>query len=209
MRPRDAGFVLLALLLVAAAPPTPAPRIEASVHGYVPALSQGRKSRGCWATAAAMLLSWKLGRTVRPEEAAAMAGPRFVTAWTKNTGLSGDDKVTFLRRIHLVTEAPQDFSIEGWRDLVRDYGPLWVTTQQASNVHGRIVERISGDASGDGTFVFVIDPEGGVRRKESLIRLTQDFDNVAISDMAANVPFRAQIVHFCPDESAPTKLYGC
>jgi hypothetical protein len=202
-----AGVLLLpaiASVMLAAGARTPASKpaqhyaVDIKAAGAVPALSQAPKERGCWATAAAMLLSWRYHRRITPRDAARMAGPSFVAAWDSDAGLLGKDKDILLRRLGLVTEAPQDFLVRGWIDLVRDHAPLWVTTAETFDVHARIVTRIYGDGREDGkaTYLVMIDPIGARRITESIAHFTRKFDTVGYADLSAKVPFRPQIVHF-------------
>ncbi|HZO92481.1 MAG TPA: hypothetical protein VFB22_01835 [Candidatus Baltobacteraceae bacterium] len=45
--------------------------------------------------------------------------------------------------------------------------------------------------------------------RESLTRLADDFDQVALGDIAADVAFRPRVVHFCPGRRVHRKMYGC
>jgi hypothetical protein len=68
-------------------------------------------------------------------------------------------------------------------------------------VHARIITAITGDGSVDGTFLSIIDPEGGRRYRENITLFTQRFEAVARADLAARregsaVDLAPQIVHF-------------
>ena len=63
-----------------------------------------------------------------------------------------------------------NLTIQGWVNLLRAKGLLWVGTLNSlgpgAGLHSRIVEAMSGDGSVDGTDMHIIDPDGGRQYKE-------------------------------------------
>jgi len=78
-------------------------------------------STNCWAAAATMVVGWNRQQCIDP----AMIGQIGAAI-----GFSGQADVAsnerFARAIGLVAEPPMDYSAEGFRRLLENYGPLWV-----------------------------------------------------------------------------------
>jgi hypothetical protein len=57
------------------------------------------------------------------------------------------------------------YSVEGLARLLQQHGPLWVISDDTFDgnqiVHARIVTAVTGDGSGDGTTVTLVDPISG------------------------------------------------
>jgi hypothetical protein len=78
--------------------------------------------------------------------------------------------------------------------MLKRHGLLWVSgTTSSGGIHDRILEGISGDESGGGTQMYIMDPDGGRRYTETLSTFLQGFEG-----QAAVEPFHEdyQILHF-------------
>lgn len=126
----------------------------------------------CWATVFTMLKNWRLQREKTIDQALASVGQRWVDIYRADTGLMGEDKPTFITTAGLVAQPPQSFSIEGWENLLRTYGPIWITTDEAPGeawaIHARIITGIHGDGTPENTKFKIVDPAGGRRYEESI-----------------------------------------
>jgi Papain-like cysteine protease AvrRpt2 len=118
-------------------------RIDIQAAGTVDIMRQPSDNT-CWATVATMLVRWRDQKPYTLEEAMTLAGPHHLVAFKSDQPLQAAGKDDFLASLGLMAEAPQDFTIAGWGELLDQYGPLWVTLQS-----GRLfsVTRSSSSAS--------------------------------------------------------------
>jgi len=156
---------------------------------------------GCWATVATMMQSWKNNRSETIEAVLAQLDPSFRAKYEKNEGLDGSEKAEFLSAMKLKAEAPQNYTADGWRKLIEQYGPLWITTNEGSetsfSIHARILTGIFGDGSPDNTTVVVVDPADGALHTESLKTFDEKFESVARIDLGTTSgEIRPQVVHY-------------
>ncbi len=95
----------------------------------VPSLRQ-EKSRGCWATAAAMLYGWRTGRRVTASGFLRERCPQWTYIYIDNSGLAIEEKEAFLRDAGFVYEPGASYLPKAVEDMLRDYGPLWFTVER-------------------------------------------------------------------------------
>jgi hypothetical protein len=88
----------------------------------VPLVPQ-QTAKSCWAASVTMLLSWAQQSSIDP--AALTDIPGFQRAYEVK-GLDLKTARTTLATWGLVTEPPQDYSAQGFADLLDSYGPLFV-----------------------------------------------------------------------------------
>ena len=162
---------------------------------------QQPSSMACWATVTTMMASHRDGTpyTVADiPDVVAQAGEHYRQVYTQNTGLSGAEKNPFLMAMGFTAEPPATYIASAVYNMFSTYGPLWVTTDGGSldTVHARIVIGMGGDGSPAGTTMQLIDPADGAIHDESYEVFVRRYTNVAVGDMEANLPFRAQIVHW-------------
>lgn len=176
------------------------------VPGIVPALAQPTPM-SCWATVFTMLTSWKRDQSVSIEDALGDVGQQWVTLFANpNAGLSYDDQPDFLAQAGLQAEPLMSHSVEGWEQLLRNYGPLWVTTFGGDNnnlwsAHARIIKGIIGDGTPSGTKFEIIDPAGGQSYEVTVEKFLPDFEREA--RLAGYEP-RLQLVHW-PEGARPRR----
>ncbi len=165
----------------------------------VPLLEQPSENT-CWATTAAMMLSWHDNVCYTIQAAMDHAGNMYRQQFDGDQGLAGSQKPAFLSTLGMRSEPPQDYAAEGLASLLRAYGPLWVTTDEAPDqnfaIHARVLTGISGDGTPDGTLLQINDPADGMPHTETLNVFQQKFDKVAIDDLGTSGNFRVQVVHF-------------
>lgn len=141
-----------------------------TVPGFVPHLTQGPDT--CWATAGAIMASWKVGRLLTERELTMQADrvfPRlhghqsFHFHWQHDKGLILDEWRSFLGRLELqqkffgLPSDPCDLA-----SLLHESGPILVTTSfeaLPASPHAQVIIGIHGDGSDTGTFLRVIDPD--------------------------------------------------
>lgn len=172
--------------------------LDYTVPGSIPVIAQV-KTWGCWATVSTMMVSWKdqTGHTI--EQVLNRAGSIYLTTYNNDvTGLTGSQKGAFLSSLGFLGEPPMNISVFGMENLLRNHGPIWVTTDEDPSAnfstHARIIKGMVGDRTVDGTSLRIIDPDGGREYSESFRTFTSKFEEVARGDAATSL--RVQIVHF-------------
>jgi len=174
-------------------------QIDFTVSGIVPAIQQPTPNT-CWATAATILYSWKNNASSDIPTVISTAAAQFLPMFQGDQGLPGDQKPALLQSMGLTTEPPEDYSIDGWLQLLQTYGALWVTTNEGSgqlfSAHARILKGISGDGNPDTTMLEIVDPGDGTEHTESVSAFTNKFDDVARKDLGDGADFRPQVVHY-------------
>jgi hypothetical protein len=162
------------LLGAAAAPvPTPAPAAESlgvrafdaidyDVPGTVPVVNQPTPVT-CWAASGTSLMSWKDGKAYTIDQMLARAGSRFKQAFDTPRGMQGTAEMkAFAASLGMKSEAPMCYAVEGFHQLLRAYGPIWVMEDMDApsnrNVHAIVATGIHGDGTVGGTRVTIVDP---------------------------------------------------
>jgi N-acetyl-anhydromuramyl-L-alanine amidase AmpD len=103
----------------------------------------------CWAAAAAMVVGWRDRVSLSPQSIGEICGR------TTATGLDPAQVGRFAAEIGLLTEPPQSYSVEGFRRLLENYGPLWVAAS-VPGLHAIVVTGMYGE--GDSACVRITDP---------------------------------------------------
>lgn len=173
------------------------------VPGAVPHIKQ-KSSAVCWATVATMLMSWHDRMSMDPEAAMARLGQEYADLYGANKGLPTARKAAFLAAIGLQAEPPMSWPIEGWEQLLREYGPLWVTTDEHPTdalVHGRVIVGMEGDGSPGGTMVHVLDPLKDGPTQESYESFLKKYHAV----VKPIGPLMIQVVHYPQDAGRATQ----
>jgi V8-like Glu-specific endopeptidase len=147
----------------------------------------------CWAAAAAMIVGWRDRVSIDPAEIAARTG--HWAEYDLANGLYPSDhrNLGLAWRLHL--EPPQDYTIDGLRQLLQNNGPLWVGVAVPSG-HAVALTGIFGDGTVDGTFVRVNDPwppGRGSQYEQGLRQFMQEYDNRVTVDATGTV--NIQILH--------------
>jgi Papain-like cysteine protease AvrRpt2 len=178
----------------------PATLIDARAAGTIPTLKQPT-SLTCWATVATMLYSWKHNRSDSIPSTLGAIGKTYLEMFRKNQALSPSDKPGFLLSMGLKAEAPQNYTAGGWAALIRQHGPLWITTNEGTqsnfSIHARVMSAIFGDGSPSGTTIVVYDPADGQVHTETLGVFAKKFEDVARGDLGGGMgDLRPQVVHY-------------
>ncbi len=153
----------------------------------------------CWAAATTMMVSWKEGQSISTPDVLADIGKEYVEKFNRKKGLLSSEKARFLAAAGLEAEAPVNLTISGWEDMLRTYGPLWVTTDKETDedftVHARIMTGIYGDGTPNGTFVKIINPAGGRKYDEKFSKFVKEYEKLIADTGRACI----QIVHWPRD----------
>lgn len=178
--------------------------IDYTIPGVFGPLAQP-SANACWATVFTMLVSWRRQQSLSIETALGSVGQRWVDLYRADTGLPGGDKAAFLTTAGLIAEPPQSYSLNGWEQLLRNYGPVWVTTDEAPGrawaIHARVITAIRGDGSAENTFFTIVDPAGGRQYQESIANFIPKYEEEVIRTGY----MRIQVVHWTADARAEVK----
>lgn len=178
--------------------------VDYTVPGTFGALAQP-SGNACWATVFTMLVSWRRQQSLAIETALGTVGQSWVDMYRADTGLPGSQKAAFLTAAGLVAEPPQSFSVEGWERMLRNYGPLWVTTDEAPGaawaIHARVITAIRGDGTAENTFFTIVDPGGGRTYQESIAVFIPKYEEEVIRTGY----MRIQVVHWTADARAEVR----
>lgn len=168
-----------------------------TVYDAKPSTQSSQNS--CWAAAAVILFQWKKGRSYTELEVAQLAGPEFVAALNNDTGLAGPRFANFAVRLGLSTEAPQNFTPDGYHTLLKQHGPLWIAAgldEGGVRRHVRVLRGVTGDGSFDHTQAWILDPDNGRDYQSSMTEFATELESIARDEVAAGRPLFTQAIHF-------------
>jgi hypothetical protein len=108
-------------------------------------------------------MSWKDGKAYTIDQMLARAGSRFKQAFDTPRGMQGTAEMkAFAASLGMKSEAPMCYAVEGFHQLLRAYGPIWVMEDMDApsnqNVHAIVATGIHGDGTVGGTRVTIVDP---------------------------------------------------
>lgn len=145
----------------------------------------------CWAAAAAMVVGWREYISINPDEIARGAG-----RWAEyNVGLNPENRRDLASAWRLVMEPPQSYSVEGFRQLLVNNGPLWVGVAVPFG-HAVVVTGIYGDGTLDGTYLNINDPlpQGqGARTTRTFRQFAREYEDRMTVDAEGNI--NVQVLH--------------
>jgi hypothetical protein len=113
-----------------------------------------------WAAAATMLVNWR--------EHADHPVSSVMGAVGQPTGTP-----EALARLRLSQEPPIFRGVDAYRDLLRKFGPIWVTS--ANGTGGDVMTGAHGDGTPAGTELWLIDPASGARHHEKFAAFAQAY----------------------------------
>ncbi|MDQ2719938.1 MAG: hypothetical protein M3Z26_09310 [Bacteroidota bacterium] len=143
----------------------------------------------CWAAVATMLWTWKNKSTSAISDVLNnLNNPAFITYFKNDQAINSNQKVDFLESMGLKYEFSSTFTPEFLQSKLQAFGPLWVTTHEGpsenfSFVHARICYGVSGDGTGDGTTLLLIDPDGAKNVVESFNDFITKYQNASGIDI--------------------------
>jgi len=146
----------------------------------------------CWAAVMTMMISWKRRQSISIATAMESLGPTYVQMFNTGQGLSSTTAAELYRVAGLSTIISFNPTIEGWENLLRTYGLLYVDIGYAGtgNTHAIIVTGISGNGTAAGTNITYIDPDSGTSVTITFERFLINYEAVG----AVNWPY--VIVHW-------------
>ena len=130
----------------------------------VPLLGQ-QTGMSCWAASAAMVVAFRDQVSVDPLEIAMAGNPTPASQvggyWEKYAdGIDFSTATTdkLFSVWGLTSEPAQSLTIDGLRDMLLQYGPLWTGVANGVGAHVRVITGIVGDGTPEGTAVLINDP---------------------------------------------------
>jgi outer membrane protein OmpA-like peptidoglycan-associated protein/peptidoglycan hydrolase-like protein with peptidoglycan-binding domain len=178
-------------------------RAQAAVNYRVPGLVAPitqPSSKTCWATVTTIMMQWKGQASMSIQTAIGRVGSTWLAMFNADQGLPGSKKAAFLSAAGLAYQAPQSLTAAGWEGLLRQYGPIWVTTDEDPSadfaIHARVMTGIRGDGTEGGTTLDIVDPGTGTAYTESFAVFLEKYESEA---RTPGRKLRIQIVHWPHD----------
>lgn len=172
--------------------------VLAEVEGSIPKLKQPN-TLACWATAATMMVSWKMKQAMSIENVMMLAGDEYLEKFNTNKGLKAAEKEAFLTQLNMVGEGPANYPIQQYVNWIKTYGPLWITVDSSVaegpfSPHARILYKIEGTGTDKGTNFVFIDPATGTEKTETFYDFLAAYEQMAKDNSSSRL--FTQIVHF-------------
>lgn len=132
-----------------------------SIHWPDVPMTYQTSPMSCWAAAASMVVGWRDQQSI-PDSVVA---DKVAVFDAFNSGLYGHERGFVADAWNLMAEAPASYTIEAWRDMLADNGPLYIdqTASAAGGGHVRVLVGMTSGGSADGsdTTMFMHDPARG------------------------------------------------
>lgn len=162
------------------------------VKGDIPVIQQPN-GMACWATVATMLMSWHDEVCYSIESAMQIAGEEYSEMFARGEGLPAEKHQQFANSCGMTIEYPQCYNEEGIQDLLVNFGPVIVITDEDTTeffaIHARILKGIDNETVPGITYLTIIDPANGTEYREKFEDFSSKFEAV---DGAP----RIQVMHF-------------
>ena len=156
-------------------------------------------SNTCWATAAAMIVNWRDNNLLTPEMFARSLGEPWHNLFVADSGLLLEAHPDFAADAGFTALAPQSLSIQGYVQLLKDHGPLWIATvgPPSYSAHARVLVAIHGDGKPHSTVMEFIDPRDGSHHREPFMSFIESFEREArvIAGIRDDIDLRWQMLH--------------
>lgn len=140
-------------------------------------------SMSCWATVTTMMVSWRDQMCYAIPDAMDTIGAEYRKIFDDNTGLYPDKIEAFSSATGLTIEWPSCETSESILELLQAYGVLIIIDDENPSagfaVHARLITGIYGDGTPDGTFLRIIDPNGGRTYDESFTTFAGKYESMA------------------------------
>jgi N-acetylmuramoyl-L-alanine amidase/Papain-like cysteine protease AvrRpt2 len=148
----------------------------------------------CWAAAATMVYSWTHRMSHDPAVLAKECGRISQLA----DGLPGNDIADLAQQLGLTYVWPQSYSVQGFYDLLKDNGPLFVGLYPPKlGPHTVCVVGMYGDGTPGGTTVIYHDPlpvgVGESNKRASFTQFMAEYENAAPKD--PDIPLFPYVFH--------------
>ncbi len=147
----------------------------------------------CWAAAAAMVVGWRERVCLIPEEIARGSG-----LWAAyRRGLSPSSIETLADAWGLVKEPLASYTVEGFRQMLENNGPVWIGVARPNSGHAVTVTGLYGDGTPGGTTVIYNDPwpvgTGQWRAEKRYADFMQEYEDLTMRIPSGGIT--AQILH--------------
>ena len=163
---------------------------KVSVAYNVPRYAQPT-NMSCWATAIAMMLSWKKSMSFNPKTIADELG---YTTQFNSSGLHPEDTKVF-KHWGLKWDAPMCYSVEGFADVLKGYGPVWLAGNSKAP-HVRVVVGMKGDGTPDGTKLILNDPADGKKHVLPFTKVMGTMEDLGASPAEMKMKKPIYVAHF-------------
>lgn len=181
--------------------------VDYRVPGVVPPIQQPNPM-ACWATAATMMVSWRDNVSLPIDEALRRIHPRYAEMFARGEGLPFAETAEFMATAGLQPAPFASFSIDGWEQMLRDFGPIFVFTDAGGLtatriiMHAVVVAGVHGDGTPDGTSFAVVDPLDGKEHRQTVAVFIERFQRLP---RRPDVPLQILIVHWPRDVQLSTQ----
>jgi hypothetical protein len=168
--------------------------IKASVPGIFFTRKQPSKN-SCWATAVAMLYSWKQQRSVS-ETAVLKAYPEYLQLFKEGnkSGITIAQELYLYKNLGVAIEKQLNPTIEGWAEYINTNGPLSITIDAkppyGGTIHAIILTAIYGESTGLRTRIIYADPADGKLHDQDFL------DFMKMYEAKSSVDWPIQIIQF-------------
>jgi hypothetical protein len=171
----------------------------------IPFVGQQKKTNGCWAAAATMMVSWhdkKVTKAYSITQVLEKAGAKYVKKFNNNEPLLASEKEDFIAALSMVGEDPEksdQFTLSTYMKMLADHGPLWITTDSSDDEtfspHARILIGYSGGGKEEDTNLIFLDPSEDEREiKQNYVKFFESLKQMR-RDNPTDTSFIA-VVHF-------------
>jgi len=141
------------------------------------------KSMDCWATAFAILFSWKrLDNSSSIKDILGNFGEPYVTLYQTNAGISPSDEEKLYQEAGLMVIKGQNPEIGYWYELLKKHGPLSITVDAnppKNYIHALVINGIRGEGSASNTTITYVDPADGIEHNESFTNFLKLYEGSA------------------------------
>lgn len=163
----------------------------------VPGIRQPKRM-ACWAATGAMMSAWREAKQPDVHGLLSHLGQQWITRYDDDSGLPPEDQERFAGALGLVVEPPQNFTTQAYKSMLRDRGPLWITTGDLFNSHARLLVGFVEGETLESTFLEFIDPSDGKRRYQAADDFHRQFEEEArqITGFDVAVDLRPQVLHW-------------
>lgn len=107
----------------------------------------------CWATSFAVVINFRDGSNITPIDVCNTVGR------DPNTPETWDEIFQAAAAYGLNQSAGSCMTVDGWGQMLQDYGPLWVCINYEQ--HAVVVNGLQSDGTDEGTTFYVTDPWAG------------------------------------------------
>jgi hypothetical protein len=138
--------------------------VDYSVPGIVPEIQQGTLNR-CWAACTTMLVSWKENASYSIDTVIGRYGSPWIDYFNNDQVLPFAEVGQYFSAVGLKAEIPMNYNLNGWLNLLTNYGPLMVGLDfDAPNdnlAHLVVLTGVKGDETPNGTDFYFVEPGAG------------------------------------------------